>query len=251
MNKLCVCLTLVVCLAVSSLALAQTSFTDYNDVQQVLAFLTDILPPELKSSDLSARRKAWPDWVVAHDRDIRRRLLRGDEDTIVNWLLFGTSFTRQPRAFFEVPATPESLPQRISKRTRRFDFGARSADRDERTVFARRLLLGQGYGFDTVEEQARLERHLYAEVERVVAERQQYMLQGGCVPGRRCHRANHGAIHAVSRPGPVSRHVHTGQFCDRTSAGDDEEPRAASAKPHSTRGGDRAGTRFCGQELGL
>ena len=77
MNKLCVCSTLVVCLAwVSSLALAQTSFTDYNDVQQVLAFLTDVLPPELKSSDLSVRRNAWPAWVVGHDRDIRGRLLR-------------------------------------------------------------------------------------------------------------------------------------------------------------------------------
>ena len=65
MNKLCVCSTLVVCVAwVSSLALAQTSFTDYNDVQQVLAFLTDVLPPELKSSDLSVRRNAWPAWVV-------------------------------------------------------------------------------------------------------------------------------------------------------------------------------------------
>ena len=85
----------VVCVAwVSSLALAQTSFTDYNDVQQVLAFLTDVLPADLKSSDLSVRRNAWPSWVVEHDRDIRGRLLRGDEDTLVNWLLFGTSFSQ-------------------------------------------------------------------------------------------------------------------------------------------------------------
>jgi hypothetical protein len=99
-----ICATLVASLAWLSVhTSARNSFTDYSDEQQVLAFLTDALPPELQSSDLSDRRKAWPDWVTGHDRDIRGRLLRGDEDTIVNWLLFGTSFTRQPRALFEYP----------------------------------------------------------------------------------------------------------------------------------------------------
>ena len=57
-----------------------------------------------------------------------------------------------------------------------------SADPNERSVFARRLLLSQGYGFDTIEERARLERHLHAEVERVVAERRQYMLREEAFP---------------------------------------------------------------------
>jgi hypothetical protein len=58
----------------------------------------------------------------------------------------------------------------------------RSPDSSERSVFARRLLLSQGYGFDTVEERGRLERHLQAEVERVVAERQQYMRREDAFP---------------------------------------------------------------------
>ena len=41
---------------------------------------------------------AWPGWIERHDRDIRARLEQGDEDTIVNWMLFGTSFTSRPRA---------------------------------------------------------------------------------------------------------------------------------------------------------
>jgi hypothetical protein len=154
-------------------ASARNSFTEYSDVQQVLALVTDILPPELKSSDLSAQRKAWPEWVIGHDRDIRARLLRGDEDTIVNWLLFGTSFTRQPRA-----GTSKDLSRLISLRIRDLISTLQSADPAVRNIFARQLLLSQGYGFETAEERARLERHLRVEIERVLAERQQYMLRG-------------------------------------------------------------------------
>jgi len=184
-RPLCVCLTLLISLfLLPLLTLARGSFTDYSDVQHVLAWLADTLPPELKSSDPSTQQKAWPDWVAGHDRDIRKRLVRGDEDTIANWLLFGTSFTLQPRAFFDAPATLEALRSRISQRTRDLISVLGSADPDERAAFARQYLLGQGYGFDTIEKQARLERHFYAEVDRVVAERQQYMLREDSVqPG--------------------------------------------------------------------
>jgi hypothetical protein len=162
----------------SVLTSARNSFTDYKDVQQVLAFLTDTLPPELNSSDSSTQREAWADWVIGHDGDIRARLLRGDEDTVVNWLLFGTSFTRQPSVPFEGSAISGDLPRLISQRTRDLISALGSADPNERSVFARRLLLSRGYGFKTAEERARLERHLQAEVERVVAERRKYMLRG-------------------------------------------------------------------------
>src|SRR5262245_41827899 len=112
----------------STFTFARTSFTDYNDVQSVLASLTDTLPPELKSSDLSTRPKAWQEWVTAHDRDIRRRLLRGDEDTVVNWLLFGTSFTQQPKVFFEVSAPLDNLRRLISSRTKDLISALAAAD---------------------------------------------------------------------------------------------------------------------------
>src|SRR5438874_4890224 len=47
------CATLLASMVWLSAAFARNSFTDYNDVQQVLAFLSDILPPELRPSDLS------------------------------------------------------------------------------------------------------------------------------------------------------------------------------------------------------
>src|SRR6516162_10039386 len=103
------------CLSV--LAFAASSFATFDDVDEVLRFLEGKLTNELKSSDLSLRRKIWPDWIIKHDREIRGRLLPGDEDTIINWLLFGASFTKERKALFEVPETSRDLQKVISKRT--------------------------------------------------------------------------------------------------------------------------------------
>src|SRR5829696_7704142 len=135
-RALCVCASLVISLSLLPLfTLARGSFTEYSDVQHVLAFLADALPPDLNSSDPSTRQKAWPGWVARHDRDIRQRLLRGDEDTIANWLLFGTSFTRQPRVFLDGSTTTEVVRRQISQRTKDLLQLLASADRDERAVF--------------------------------------------------------------------------------------------------------------------
>jgi hypothetical protein len=152
-------------------AIAHNSFADYNSVDQVLSFMTDRLPPELKTS---GRREAWPHWVMAHDREIRARLERGDEDTIVNWLLFGTSFTQEPRALFDVSATSRGLSPLISRRSRDLIAALRAEHPTERAGFTRRVLLSRGYEFDTAEQRSRVERHLLAEVERVLSERQKY-----------------------------------------------------------------------------
>jgi hypothetical protein len=172
--RLCV-ITFAFVVFLRLLTFAQGSLTEYTDVQRVLTSLADILPPELRSPNASTSQKSWREWVIDHDRDIRKRLLRGDQDTLVNWLLFGTSFTRQPRAFFDPTETQDALRRRISLRTKDLISALASEDTDERLIFARQLLLRQGYRLDSSEEQAGLERHLYAEVDRVVAERQQYM----------------------------------------------------------------------------
>jgi hypothetical protein len=39
----------------------------------------------------------WPEWIARHDADIRSRLLRGEEDSLVNFVLYGVSFTSRPR----------------------------------------------------------------------------------------------------------------------------------------------------------
>ena len=65
------------------LTFAQGSLTEHTDVQHVLTSLADILPPELRPQNASTSQKVWREWVSGHDRDIRTRLLRGDQDTLV------------------------------------------------------------------------------------------------------------------------------------------------------------------------
>src|SRR5437667_4220940 len=60
------------------------------------------LQPQLWPADLRTKTPAeieslWPGWVAGEDAAIRARVQAGDEDSIINLLLYGTTFTRQPR----------------------------------------------------------------------------------------------------------------------------------------------------------
>src|SRR5579862_9435596 len=38
---------------------------------------------------------SWSEWVRGRDRDVRNRLIRGEEDTLANLLRFGVTFTSE------------------------------------------------------------------------------------------------------------------------------------------------------------
>src|ERR1044071_4775904 len=88
---------------------AATRFFTYDEVRPVLAELRDIVPAPLVVADASVAPAAWNAWIAARDRDIRERLVLGDEDTIVNWLMFGTTFTTRPRVLDAAPADAADL----------------------------------------------------------------------------------------------------------------------------------------------
>ena len=58
------------------------------------AFAGD-LPSGLQGASLSAA--SWLAWETARDGEIRARLKGGDADSVLNLILYGTSFSRQPR----------------------------------------------------------------------------------------------------------------------------------------------------------
>lgn len=72
-------------------------YLPFSDAKPILENLSEILPPPLHGADSNSLAKLWPAWVKKRDAEIRERLSRGDEDTVVNFLFFGTSFTKQPR----------------------------------------------------------------------------------------------------------------------------------------------------------
>src|SRR5260221_4478954 len=79
-------------------AVAPARFVRFSEARPILTELAAKLPPALSTLNPAQMENAWPGWIERHDRDVRARLERGDEDTLVNWMLFGTSFTSKPRA---------------------------------------------------------------------------------------------------------------------------------------------------------
>ena len=167
-------------LILSSLLLVSASgagsYASYSDVQAILDALTDILPSELKiGGDAEARSTAWNAWVARHDLEIRARLDRGDADTLVNWLLLGTSFTSKPTASFELASTnSDQFLQLIEARSRDLVAALSVPNGDERRVFGRRVLERLGYGFDSALRREEAAVHLLTEVARVAREQRGY-----------------------------------------------------------------------------
>ena len=75
----------------------RVEYISYNDALPILKVLADELPAGLQGLPEGQLKAAWPGWVRRSDAEIRARLAQGDEDSVVNFLAFGTSFTREPR----------------------------------------------------------------------------------------------------------------------------------------------------------
>ena len=153
-------------------AVGRARLVTYADVRDVLATLSDILPPELEAGDPSKLETTWSTWIEGHDREIRARLERGDADTIVNWLRFGTSFTARPRALPETPAA--EFPSLIAARAKDLWTALSMPAQDERRLFTRTFFERRGYRFSSPEDRSRLERHLVAEIGRVSVEQAEH-----------------------------------------------------------------------------
>jgi SAM-dependent methyltransferase len=69
----------------------------YEEARAALDATPDALPADLRGRTSTDIEASWGEWVSRHNADIRARLARGDEDSIVNLWQFGTSFTRLPR----------------------------------------------------------------------------------------------------------------------------------------------------------
>ena len=170
MRVIAVATTLVAAVAVLAAA-DPITFTSYADARPILEAMRDALPAALAGGDAAG----WTAWAQDHDRHIRARLVAGDEDTIVNWLLLGTSFTRQPRAFLDVAANdPQELSRVIAARTHELVAALVAPGSDERRQFARTFFERKGFKLQSAAEQTRLEQYLATAVVRVGEELSRY-----------------------------------------------------------------------------
>ena len=118
---------------------ADRALTSYASAKPVLDQPIDLLPVDLRNPSESK----WGAWVQQEDKAIRARLEQGNLDSMVNLLLYGTSFTKQPRIkvenFIEASRSG-SLRARVDDLV----AGLRSPGDNERLIFLNALLRSRG-----------------------------------------------------------------------------------------------------------
>ncbi|MCL6505626.1 MAG: hypothetical protein K6T59_01235 [Bryobacteraceae bacterium] len=141
-----------------------------KDALPVLEAMRELLPPSLaRTAEGSA---VWETWLESEDAQVRARLERGEEDSLVNFLLFGASFTSRPRLVRpDVEGrTEELVAARVSDLLRALE----SPGRNEHLLHARSVLERKGYRLGTLAARQEAARYLLEQLARVTREQQQY-----------------------------------------------------------------------------
>ena len=149
----------------------------FVDARPILAAHAHRLPKDLSGQIAGGLEAAWPAWVSRQDAAIRARLARGDEDSIVNLWLYGTTFTTRPRATARDIARLRGRDEHEELLLGRLDDlvdGMSSPGANERLQFARQVLERQGIdpASPPGKQQARV--YLVAARERAIAEHARY-----------------------------------------------------------------------------
>ena len=146
-------------------------FLDYDRVAPVVTTNKFTLPRELAGSPDTVRR-AWPGWLQSHDREIRSRIVRGEEDTLVNFVLFGVSFTDRPR----VAVTEIDSQSTISLIRERVDHFITAIEKpvSDRLKLLQGLLSRLGYDTRTSAQRDRVRDYVSSQITRYISEWRQY-----------------------------------------------------------------------------
>ena len=148
-----------------------------DDALPLIALHRAQLPAPLASQASDALAAAWPAWVAQHNAEIHKRLAQGDEDSIVNLWLYGTSFTTRPRATAKDVAALGSRKRAEDLLIDRLDdlVAALAAPvANDRLLFARQVIVGHGIDPATPAGQDQARRYLVEVRERIAAENDRY-----------------------------------------------------------------------------
>jgi len=154
---------LILAIAAPTLPAATREFIPWMNVKPLLDSQPGSSPAELKNADASK----WNSWAIREDKAIRARLQQGDLDSMVNLLLFGTSFTKQPRIRVE-GITEASKSGILRARVDDLIAGLNSPGGNERLIFLSGLLRSRGLDPEAPGETGVF---LYNNLQRVLQER--------------------------------------------------------------------------------
>jgi hypothetical protein len=157
----------------------------FEDARPIVQALDEVAPQGLRGLGAADQAAAWPKWLARFENMVRERMVRGDEDTLVNFLMFGTSYTRQPRL-----APTDFRPDNISKTVPGIPlsvFPARSQDLvkerlgdllralgdpkgNDRIAFFRLLLTQRGFKPGDASDSIRIQAYILDNLFRVLKE---------------------------------------------------------------------------------
>ena len=165
-------LLLVLGVVVAAQSPAYISFVTARPILESLR--DDLRPAEFRGRSIAGIEADWPAWVERRNREIRARVERGDEDSIINFLLFGSTFTSEPRLTEQDLATGFVSRRPILER-RIADLVARTAAPagNERLEFVRAFAARKGLSLSAAAGPAGLRTYLDQSVARVAAERRE------------------------------------------------------------------------------
>lgn len=152
--------------AAASLFAAVRALLPYSSAKPVLEAQGDQIPAGLRNADESK----WTAWAREQDKAIRARLEQGDLDSMVNLLLYGTSFTRQPRIRME-SLTEASRSGVLRARVDDLAAGLRRPGDNQRLQFLQRLVRRHGVDPDAADGPGQTGAFLYKNLLRVLEER--------------------------------------------------------------------------------
>jgi hypothetical protein len=175
----------VLCLVVSAASVAiaqtnlQTKFTSFQEAQPALQGTSAAETSEAAGAR-TLTAATWPDWVQKHDHEIRLRLVRGEEDTLTNFLRFGLNFTQQPsisnRQLVDYDKDT-NVRETAAKRVDDLASAMALPGENERIAHMRAFVEAEGFSLQSTESASKLKGYLLANLLRMRDEFVQYLNQ--------------------------------------------------------------------------
>src|SRR5215472_7811811 len=134
----------------------------FANAKPVLEAQAGELPPELKEQN----EGKWKTWAQHEDNVVRTRLEQGALDSMINLLLFGTSFTTQPRVITMNDFGDPVVQARVTDLVK----ALRNPGNNERIIFLRNLLRSRGVDPDNSAGYDQTKNFVLENLRRVVQE---------------------------------------------------------------------------------
>jgi SAM-dependent methyltransferase len=153
--------------------------TTWAEARPIVERLGDGLPRSLAEIPPAQRPARWPAWLAGQRQALTARIAEGDVDSVVNLLLFGTSFTKQPRITAKLlqeldqrwkagdQSAQETLARQYQQRATDLVSAAADSRADERMRDVRRVLAMRGHDVTTSNGRSTAVDYLFANVARV------------------------------------------------------------------------------------